>query len=110
MGKQVILQPCFGEHDIVVWHHSSEYTSQRAQRALDYFGPPREPFFLGDGKTVYEFCGQHVFRDNRDLACLKDIFTGDKFDLSIYEYGQAVGLRGSWKVLNEMEVLAWASK
>jgi hypothetical protein len=108
---QPTLLPCFGEHDIVMSHSDDPYFVPTATEADDYFGPPAKPSFLGAGERVFEFCGQHCFREDTSLACLKDIITGERFDLDIYEYDQLACVKNpSWRTLNEMEVLAWVAK
>lgn len=114
MGQQVdqpILQPCFGEHDIVMSHSDDSFSWRTAVRADNYFGPPAKTFFLGAGERVFEFCGQHCFREDTNLACLKDIITGEKFDLDIYKYDQLACVKNpAWRILNEMEVIAWVAR
>jgi hypothetical protein len=108
--KQPILLPCWGDHDLIYCHQPDLYVERAAMTAADYFGPPAKPFFLGTGERVFEFCGQHCFREDEHRACLKDVITGEKFDLGMYDFDRVTGLKGPWNMINEMEVLAWVSR
>lgn len=76
----------------------------------DYFVSFDNGSFVGGDSGVYQLLGQHFYRMSLTRMCVKDIFTGEVKDVSLGDFDGLTRKGGSWRMLNEMEVLAWAAK
>ncbi len=87
----------------------SIYPFSERQFQDDYFEPFPNGSFVGGESGVYQLLGQHFCRMNYTRMCVRDILTNEVKDLSLGDFDGLTRTRGPWRMLNEMEVLAWAA-
>jgi hypothetical protein len=76
----------------------------------DYFEPFDNGGFVGGASGDYQLLGQHYYRKGNTQMCVRDVLTDEIKDIDLGEFDGLTRFRGPWKMLTEMEVLAWASK
>ena len=112
MGGKIKLRPCCG-HDNAIAPTGPSQGIRAFHTQDNYFDPVHpgiETDFLGTEDAVYEFLGAHIHRGAENDVCIKDILTGETFDLSTGWFDQLLHVRKVWTRLGEMEALAWSSK
>lgn len=69
----------------------------------------KELFAVIDGE-LYVGVGQHSAEGRTAKFCLRNVMTGVRVDIDGWHFRERVAPGGPWKLLTEMEVVAWAAK
>lgn len=81
----------------------------RAAQADNYFVPIPNRWFGNKHGNVWVLAGEHHRREDFNLLCLFNFWTGEKRDLQQETLGMLLA-SGTWAELNEMELLAWVAQ